>query len=224
MLIVALLIVRGVAQWTGQPPIVLGILAAASLLLAVGAVVWAFAPLRHRPSDARVARFIEERAPALDDRLVSAVDVINGPPRGGDYLRTAMLADAAARAREIDLDTILPAEALRRSGFRAATAVLLLIIVGGIASAPAREAWDAASLRALSSRAWPRGPPGRRARHQAGAALSIEARLVGNRAPVVARVEVARTRSMANRGEWPEIRAEGSASLSSPSPRRSHIA
>ena len=87
VLIVALLVVRGVAQWAGRPPLVLAILAAAALLLAVGAVAWAFAPLRHRPSDARVARFIEERAPALDDRLVSAVDVMNrrliaehGPP------------------------------------------------------------------------------------------------------------------------------------------------
>ena len=81
VLIVALLVVRGLAQWAGRPPLVPAILAAATLLLAVGAVAWAFAPLRHRPSDARVARFIEERAPALDDRLVSAVDVINGPPR-----------------------------------------------------------------------------------------------------------------------------------------------
>ena len=39
-------------------------------VLAVGALVWAFWPLRRVPSDAQVARFIEERAPSLDDRLV----------------------------------------------------------------------------------------------------------------------------------------------------------
>ena len=110
VLIAALMLLRGVAQWAGRPPLVPAILAAAALLLVVWALAWAFAPLRHRPSDARVARFIEERVPALDDRLVSAVDVINGPPERGHLLRAPMLADAAARARAIDLDTILPAD------------------------------------------------------------------------------------------------------------------
>jgi hypothetical protein len=207
VLIVALLVVRGVEQWAGRPALVLAILAAVTLLLAVGAVAWAFAPLRHRPSDARVARFIEERAPALDDRLVSAVDVIGrpaeagpdvqGPPKGGHYVRhdrhdvrRAMLADAAARARGIDVDTILPAETLRRSGIQAAAAVLLLIIAGGVASAPARDAWDAASLALFPTRVGLEVRPGD-ARVNAGMPLAIEARLVGNRAPVVARVEIA---------------------------------
>jgi hypothetical protein len=246
VLIVALMVVRGVAQWTGRPPVVLAILGAAALLLAVGAVAWALAPLRHRPSDARVARFIEERAPALDDRLVSAVDVMNrlrgsadvrnpanrlrlgyGESRrsarsssrraeaeagshvpgshvrgeddvrrgdvaqeGGHDVRRAMLADAAARARGIDVDAILPAEALRRSGFQAAAAGLLLVIVGGIAAAPARDAWDAASIALFPSRVGLDVRPGD-ARVNAGMPLAIEARLVGNRAPVVARVEVA---------------------------------
>jgi uncharacterized protein DUF4175 len=230
VLIVALLVVRGVVQWAGRPPLVLAILAAVTLLLAVGAIAWAVAPLRHRPSDARVARFIEERAPALDDRLASAVDLIDGPPdlrnpakagshvrgevpgvghalqgvphgsavdgsqRGSD-VRRAMLADAAARAREIDVDTILPAEALRRSGFQAAAALLLLIIVGGIASVPARDAWDAASLALFPSRVSLEVRPGD-ARVNAGMPLAIEARLVGNRATVVARVEVA------DGGQW----------------------
>src|SRR6185503_19885572 len=101
-------------QWAGRPPLVPALLAGAALVLVVWAIAWAFVQLRHRPSDARVARFIEERVPALDDRLVSAVDVINGPPEGGHFLRAPMLVDAAARTRVIDLDTILPAEALRR--------------------------------------------------------------------------------------------------------------
>ena len=194
VLIVALMVDRGVAQWAGRPPLVLAILAAASLLLAVGAVAWAFAPLGHRPSDARVARFIEERAPALDDRLVIGGRVSSTvrlkPDTTSRRVAGPMLADAAERARGIDVDTILPAEALRRSGFQAAAAVLLLIIVGGIASAPAREAWDAASLALFPSRVSLEVRPGD-ARVNAGMPLAIEARLVGNRAPVVARVEIA---------------------------------
>ena len=66
------------AQWSSRSPMALMTIVVASVALAVAALVWALAPLRHVPSDRRVARFIEEGDPALDDRLVTAC----GPPRG----------------------------------------------------------------------------------------------------------------------------------------------
>ncbi len=39
----------------------------------LAALVWGLLPLRRRPTDRQVARFIEEREPSLDDRLVTAV-------------------------------------------------------------------------------------------------------------------------------------------------------
>jgi Domain of unknown function (DUF4175) len=184
VLIVALI----VAQWAARSPFALAALAAASLLLGLGAMAWAFAPLRDPPSNARLARFIEEHVPSLDDRLVTAVDVVDSlVPRPA--LTEPMLADAAARARVIDLDTILPGEALQRSGFQAAAAALLLIVVGAIASGPVREAWDATSLVLFPARVALEVRPGD-AHLEAGMPLTIEARLVGNRAPVAAQVEI----------------------------------
>ncbi len=40
-----------------------------------------------------------------------------------------MVADAAARAEAVDLDAVVPGEALRRAGFQAAAAALLLASV-----------------------------------------------------------------------------------------------
>src|SRR5437868_14184575 len=63
------------SRWTAGAPLLLIVLAAAGSLAAVAAVTVCLWPLRRAPHDAKVARFIEERAPSLDDRLVSAVDV-----------------------------------------------------------------------------------------------------------------------------------------------------
>jgi hypothetical protein len=179
------------AQWAGRSPFALASVAALSLLLGLGAIAWGFASLRRGPSNARLARFIEEHASSLDDRLVTAVDVLDSDrARSRSTLAGPMLADAAARARNINLDTILPAEELRRSGFQAAAAALLLVVVAAVASGPAREAWDAASFVLFPLRAVLEVRPGH-ARLEAGRPLSIEARLVGSRAPVSAHVEVA---------------------------------
>src|SRR4051812_6112333 len=48
-------------------PIVLIAIAAVAIVAAAGAGGWALLPLRARPSDAQVARFVEERVPSLDD-------------------------------------------------------------------------------------------------------------------------------------------------------------
>ena len=62
------------ATWILDAPRLLAAIAAAAACAALAAIVWTCAPLRRRPTDAQVARFIEERAPELEDRLVTAVD------------------------------------------------------------------------------------------------------------------------------------------------------
>src|SRR5947208_2142061 len=87
----------GAVRWmTGHP----GVLAAATVLAlaaVLGLCVWSLAPLRRRPSDAQVARFIEERAPELEDRLASAVDVASANVAPSPFTDLAV-ADAARRA------------------------------------------------------------------------------------------------------------------------------
>src|SRR5579871_1124943 len=63
------------ARWISASPKLLAAIAVLALAAAVAIVVALLAPLRRRPTDAQVARFIEERSPGLDDRLVTAVDV-----------------------------------------------------------------------------------------------------------------------------------------------------
>src|SRR5437588_12976635 len=56
VLAVALLLTR----WTGRAPSALAALGIAAVVLAAAALVWGLWPARENPSDARVARFIEE--------------------------------------------------------------------------------------------------------------------------------------------------------------------
>src|SRR5262245_36720226 len=110
------------SRWTSGAPMALVGLAGITLLAAGGAVVWALAPLRHAPADRQVARFIEECTPTLDDRLVTAVDVAEGRTQASPLILGPLVADAATRARAVDVTCVVPSEAIRRGGFQAAAA------------------------------------------------------------------------------------------------------
>src|SRR5262249_29395669 len=99
------------SRWTSGAPALLVSLAAVALLLAIGSLAVSAWPLRRVPRDGAVARFIEERAPALDDRLASAVDV-TAHRDTAPGLADAMIADAARRTANVDVDTIVSAESL----------------------------------------------------------------------------------------------------------------
>src|SRR3954469_214184 len=176
------------AGWTTGAPLVLIGLMTAAVVGAAGALAWYLAPLRRVPPDGKVARYIEERAPSLDDRLVTAVEVAHSktpPPLAG-----AMMADAARRSADIDAHAIVPSDIVRRAGLQAAAALAVLAVALFAARGPARQAADAASLTLFPERVGLQVSPGN-ARIKAGSPLAIEARLVGNRAPVIAQVQFA---------------------------------
>src|SRR5205823_3113804 len=120
----------------GRSPLMLAVVFAAMAASAVGAFVWNLSPLRRPPTARRLARFIEERVPGLDDRLATAVDLIDarassaaagvGRPIDAD-LAGPLLADTASHVRGIDVDAILPAALIRRTGVRAAGAGAVLL-------------------------------------------------------------------------------------------------
>ncbi len=179
------------SHWMDRAPVALALVGAAALLFVAAAVIWVGLPLRHVPDDRRIARFIEERAPTLDDRLVSAVDVVRSDRHAASpALIEPMLADAARRVSAIDLDTIVSRASLRRAGGGAGATALLLLTLCVAARGPAGQAVDAASLALFPSRVTLDVTPGS-AKIRAGEAFTIRARLVGNRAPVAARVEMA---------------------------------
>jgi hypothetical protein len=187
--------------WTTRSPIALAAITLMALALAAGAIVWGLWPAREIPSDARVARFIEETDPSLDDRLASAVALAASPEgEARSALAAPMVADAARRVSSIDPAAVVPGRTVRRAGFRAAAAVLLLAAIGFSGRETVRRSFDAVSLALFPSRVALEVVPGN-ARIQAGSPLTIEARLLGNRAPVVAQV----------------LRAEGAAALAAAS-------
>ena len=175
-------------RWTDGAPVALMAVAASAALLAAGALAWCLAPLRRAPADSQVARFIEERAPSLGDRLVTAVDVSEAadPPA----LAGMMIADAARRSSAIEVDAIVSSRSLRRAGLAAAAAAAALGIVLFASRGPARQAVDAASLTLFPGRVDLDVTPGN-ARVKAGSPIAIQARLVGNRAPIIAQVQIA---------------------------------
>src|SRR5260370_25089765 len=64
-------------RWSAGAPLALAVIVGAAFLLAAAALARALGPLRRSPGDTQVARFLEERAPSFDARLVSAFDVSN---------------------------------------------------------------------------------------------------------------------------------------------------
>ncbi|MYI75242.1 MAG: hypothetical protein F4057_07960 [Acidobacteria bacterium] len=118
-------------------------LAAAALLLAVAALARTVWRLRVAPDDRRVARYIEERCPALQDRLTSAADVA----RGGrpSPFRDLVVGDAARHARDVDARLVVPRSEIRRRSAQVGAAVAGLLLVLAAGSDPlgrlGRTAW-----------------------------------------------------------------------------------
>ncbi len=102
------------------------------MLMLAGVAVGAAAAAREiwrmprRPSDRRVARFIEERA-ALNDSLVSAVDAVARPVAAQPFL-SLLLADVVQKLGAIEPSTLVPREEIRRRTVAAATAAATLLV------------------------------------------------------------------------------------------------
>jgi hypothetical protein len=169
------------------PPALIGAAGMLSVLLIVATVVWGLGALRRVPTDARLARFIEERDPTLDDRLASAVDLLTTTPGTNPRLGSLLLADAGRAASNVDPAAVISDERLRRAGFQAAAAVLLFATVGWVGRSTIRQSFDAVALTLFPSRVELVVVPGN-ARIAVGAPLAIEARLAGSTAPVVAQL------------------------------------
>src|SRR4029077_8023289 len=89
-----------------------------------------------------------------------------------------------------DLDGVIPSATLRRAAIQAAVVVAIFAAILFVGRGPARQALDAASLTLFPERITLDVKPGS-ARIKAGTPLAIQARLLGNKAPVIAQVQIA---------------------------------
>src|SRR6478672_7615974 len=125
------LTVWSLASLGGRSPIALTSLLGVVLVLAAVALAWGLLPLRGAPTDAQLARFVEEQVPALDDRLATAVDIVQRDipsPLAGP-----LVADAARRVDAIDVDEVVPGRRIRAGGFKAGAAVIALLVLAVMA-------------------------------------------------------------------------------------------
>ena len=162
--------------WLSPRDLPLVALAAVTALGAIGVAALAVWPLRRRPSDRQVARFIEEQRPDLEDRLASATELVTRPSEMP--MRDLMLADAAARTRELPVDDVVSRDALRGAAWRSAAALVVLGATLTLALAPATRAVAAARVRLLPAGVALVVEPGD-VRLVSGQPLIVRARLTG---------------------------------------------
>jgi hypothetical protein len=210
-LVIAFALAAG--HWIGRAPATLALLGVAAVVLICAVGVWGLWPLREVPSDTRVARFIEEANPSLDDRLASAVAVADARAPSRPAFAEPMLADAARRASAVDPASVVPRGALRGAALQAVTGVLVLACIGFVGRVTARQSYDALAFSLFPSHVKLDVTPGN-VRLLAGAPLTIEARLSGNTAPVIAHLLRATTPD-GNEAAWQEnaMRADASGRL-----------
>lgn len=84
--------------------------------------VWAW-PLRRRPDDRQIARFVEEHCPDLDDAIVTAVD-IQQRGDGGYAFAPLVIQSAAARLGAADLSRCIDPRQIRTAGWSTAAGAL----------------------------------------------------------------------------------------------------
>jgi hypothetical protein len=131
--------------------IVLALMAGA-LVASLAAAAWIVRRRAPVPSDLLLARFIEERCPDLDDRLVTAVDVRARAGSTHSVLEQTLQDAAASALSGASLDDVVPESTARRTRGRAALAAVLAAIVAAAWIAPARRGFDAAVARLFPDR------------------------------------------------------------------------
>jgi len=149
----AAVLLLALAAWTlgGSGRDLLLVSAAAALVGAVAAVAWGFARIGRAPSDRLVARLIEERCPALEDRVASAVEFGAGAGAERTPMLGRLLDDTARRLAAVDLDTIVSRRAIRQAAGWAAAAALALAAAVAIVRAPAARALELARFTLFPS-------------------------------------------------------------------------
>ena len=119
-------------------------LAALAIIMAIAAMALFAWPVRRRPDDRQVARFVEEHCPDLDDAIVTAVD-IQQRGDGGYAFAPLVIQSAAARLEAADLSRCVDPREIRigwwRAGAGAAATVLALVVAAPLLERAAQVAY-----------------------------------------------------------------------------------
>ena len=126
--IAALIVSMSIAESTGVPAWVVVVLRFALLGTLIGtAVKMLILPLGRKPDDVQLARFVEEKNPGLEDRLVSAVEVVNKPDSDRGPFSFLLIRDAVEATRRIRFDDLVNRN--RFNVFASLTVVFALALI-----------------------------------------------------------------------------------------------
>jgi hypothetical protein len=163
------------------------LLTLAGVTASVAVIVLAWRQRPRPAAPAALARLAEDHLPGLEDRLVTAVDVLERRERSSSPLMSMLLADTARRVDDNDVDLVIPQAAVRSAAWRALAAVVALGVVGWLAREPVEHVTRTARLWLFPDR------------------LALEVTPGDARVPPGRRFVVRATTSEAARGLVPEI-------------------
>ncbi|HEX6972750.1 MAG TPA: hypothetical protein VF147_00030, partial [Vicinamibacterales bacterium] len=166
------------------------LLAAVTAAVAVTGIVLVLRRMQPRPDDRHVARFVEERAAAaghtaMDDALVSAVDVVEGPHAEASGFSGLIVTGAVRRLREVAPETVIAPEVVRRSAFEAAGGVTLVLVAALLSGPALAQTIATARIQFFPGSITVDVQPGN-TRVRAGAPLRIHATLRNSRGHAIA--------------------------------------
>jgi hypothetical protein len=185
VVVLAALVATLVVAGHGIPLVVTAAVATTLSAAALGYALW---PCRRTPSNRQIARYIEERAPELDDVVVTAVDA-SGRPEITPRMRNILAADAARALDALSLDVVVSPQSVRQAGLRAAAATVALGIALAMFAPALWRATGVASAYMFPARLTVEVTPGA-AKVRAGQAITIAARLSGAVEAVVPTVTI----------------------------------
>jgi hypothetical protein len=152
-----------------------------AVVATLACVAWLL-PLRHAPADHQVARLVEECCPELEDALITAIAERDDTTRRA--MLASVLADAAKRCRNLDLDRIVSRKALRKAAMSASAATVALFVLGFFSAGPATRAAEVFALYLFPERIVLEVVPGD-VKLRAGQPLRVIARVPGSSGGVV---------------------------------------
>src|SRR6185436_9800972 len=136
------------ARWTAPSDGALMALAALATILCLAIVALVAWPLRRRPDDRQVARYVEEHCPELDDALVTAVDIRRAGTADRGF--APLVVEAAERRLEsVDLSRICDPTHLRNAAGLAAGGAAALALAAILAAPMIETALQLAYVRLL---------------------------------------------------------------------------
>ena len=128
------------------------LLAGIAIVAAAAAAMVLAWPLRRRPDDRRVARFVEERQPSSADVIVTAVDVTGG---GAARDFAPLVVASAIRARDgLDPDAVVARADMRASMWRAAGGGVACALALLFASSLLLRGFEVAYVRLFPASVW----------------------------------------------------------------------